>query len=149
MESIFKSTSSEQTGYSYIFSYIWLSVCMGMCVSPPYQTINNTDLKFRPNLKFFVRKKWPWGPIALKNCHVKFSRFFWCWVSIPFWGINTFRYPVSIPNLVSDNFLSNDTNFKNQYFLILNFDTTLRYRYPTWYFSIPSKYLKFLQAFSA
>ena len=47
-----------------------------------------------------------------------------------------------------------DTHFKNRYFSIPSFDTNLRYRYlkyryPLRYFSIPSKYLKFVQANSA
>ena len=56
--------------------------------------------------------------------------------------LDTFRYQTMILIL------------KNRYFSIPSFDTNLRYRYLSIdtslrYFSIPSKYLKFVQAFSA
>ena len=76
-------------------------------------------------------------------------------------GIDTFfRYRYfSIPHFDTKfmcryfSIPDHNTHFKNRYFLIPSFDTNLRYRYlkyryPLRYFSIPSKYLKFVQAIS-
>merc|ERR1711867_414741 len=67
-------------------------------------------------------------------------------VSIPRFDTK-FRYRYfSIPD--------HDTHLKNQYFSIPSFRyqsqvSIPKYRYPLRYFSIPSKYLKFVQAISA
>ena len=79
-----------------------------------------------------------------------------CWVLIPFSGIVTFWYLVSIPNsdIITFRYLTMIPILKYQYFLITSFYIYLRYQYLSidtslWYFSIPWKYLKFLQAISA
>ena len=50
-----------------------------MCVTPPGQTKNDTDLKFGTHTPIdliwkrvfcFFLKQWPWGPLASKNCRV-------------------------------------------------------------------------------
>ena len=54
-----------------------------------------------------------------------------CWVSIPFWGIDTFRYLISIPKSGIDIFqyLTTIPILRIDTFRYLSFDTYLRYRY--------------------
>ena len=58
----------------------WVFFYKLVCTGPLGKTKNNTDVKFctlthtprsypKPGFWFFS-KKWPWGPLALKNCRV-------------------------------------------------------------------------------